>query len=155
MESVMNAGDLCHRVVISVRRQEELAAAAKLMREQHVGFLVVTEPMVELSGERAVGVLTDRDIVTAVIARDIDPRAVLVDDVMTREPVGVSQDASVEQSLRKMREFGVRRMPVFDAARRVVGVLSLDDVLDHLAEQLALMAGSIRKEASMERALRP
>jgi CBS domain-containing protein len=151
----MNAGELCQRDVVTVRRQEELATVAKLMRERHVGCLIVVEPMIEQGGERPLGILTDRDIVTTVIARDLDPRSVMVDDVMTRHPVTVPASASVDESLRLMREIGVRRIPVIDEIGRLVGVLTLDDVFDQLAEQLATMAGSIRKELRVERALRP
>jgi CBS domain-containing protein len=151
----MNIGDLAQRKTVSIRRHEDLISAARTMREEHVGCLIVTEPMVEQGGERPIGILTDRDIVTAVIARDVDPRAVLVDDVMTREPLVVAAKNSVESALGKMRELGVRRVPVVDDLGRLMGILSLDDVFDYVAEQLATMAGSIRKELRVERALRP
>jgi CBS domain-containing protein len=151
----MNVSDLVKGNVTTVYRHEDIRAAARLMRERHVGYLVVVEPMLDQTGERPIGVLTDRDIVTTILARDAEPRSLLVDDVMTREPFVVEARAPIETALRKMRDVGARRIPVVDALGRLVGVLSLDDVLDYFAEQLATVAGSIRKELSIERAMRP
>ncbi len=72
----MNAHELCQRNVVTVRRHEELVTAAWMMRERNVGCLVVVEPAGIHGGERPVGMLTDRDIVTAVIASDSDPHGV-------------------------------------------------------------------------------
>src|SRR4051812_31558716 len=99
----MNAYDLCQRHVVTVRRHEELGTAAWMMRERHVGCLVVVEPAGASGGERPIGMLTDRDIVTNVIVRDLDPREVSVEDVMTRQPMTVSTIASVEECLQRMR----------------------------------------------------
>jgi CBS domain-containing protein len=151
----MNVGDLAKRQPVSIRRHEDTISAARTMRDQHVGCLIVTEPMIEEGGERPIGVLTDRDLVTAVLARDVDARAVLVDDVMSREPLTVVATSSVETALARMREIGVRRVPVVDEMGRLKGVLSLDDVLDYFAEQLGSVTGSIRKEMRVEKALRP
>src|SRR6187399_1045429 len=83
----MNAYELCQRHVVTVRRHEELATAAWMMRERHVGCLVVVEPAGAIGGEKPIGMLTDRDIVTKVIVLDSEPRGVVVDDVMTRHPL--------------------------------------------------------------------
>ncbi|MCS6948210.1 MAG: CBS domain-containing protein [Steroidobacteraceae bacterium] len=151
----MRAGEFCQRNVVTIRPQEELQTAARLMREKHVGCLVVTQPLVEFGGERPIGIVTDRDIVTTVIARDVDPRSVTVGDIMTREPATVPDDATVEESLRRLRDTGVRRMPVVDKAGCLLGIVTLDDLLDHLVEQLSALAGSIRREQRVERSLRP
>ncbi|MBV8301443.1 MAG: CBS domain-containing protein, partial [Candidatus Dormibacteraeota bacterium] len=128
--------------------------AAKLMREWHVGYLVVVDSRNPAS-LRPVGVLTDRDIVVAVVAKGEDPRALQVGDVMTRDPLVIAVDKSLAFALGEMRRIGVRRVPVVGAAGEVVGVLSLDDVLDALAEQLLGVVGSIRGELRMEAELRP
>lgn len=90
-----------------------------------------------------------------VIARESDPRSFRVGDVMTREPVLAAVDSSVSSALHYMREIGVRRMPVVDSAGRLVGLLSLDEVLDALAQDLRAVANSIRRELKVEHALRP
>jgi CBS domain-containing protein len=126
-----------------------------MMREKHIGYLVVVEPDVRHNTFRPIGVLTDRDIVVAVLARDVDPRSLIVSDVMSRQPVTISQDAPVSAALMEMRRMGVRRMPVVDQSGVLVGVLSLDDVVEGLAAELQDVAGSIRNERRIEGALRP
>ncbi|MGB8326214.1 MAG: CBS domain-containing protein [Steroidobacteraceae bacterium] len=150
----MNVGLICSRKPVTVAPGADVVAAARLMREQHVGFLVVVE---SLAGRSAgpVGVLTDRDIATAVVATEVEPHSIAVRDVMRTHPLLVAEDASIESALREMREIGVRRVPVVNAQGQLSGVLSLDDVIDELAEQLADIAGSIRKGQRVERQTRP
>jgi CBS domain-containing protein len=149
----MNAGSVCKRGVITVAPTDDLIAAAHVMREKHVGFLIVSEGPSARSS-RVVGVLTDRDIVVAVLAQEVDARALKVGDVMTRDPLLIEEGQSIEAVLRHMREAGVRRVPVVDRSGALTGVLSIDDVLEMIAEQLLNIAGSIRNEQRMERAVR-
>lgn len=144
----MNAGNVCKRGVVTVKPSDDLIAAAHAMREKHVGYLVVAEHV------RVVGVLTDRDIVVAVLAQEVDARALKVGDVMTREPLLIEEEQSIEAVLCHMREAGVRRVPVVDRSGALSGVLSIDDVLERIAENLLNIAGSIRNEQRMERAVR-
>lgn len=150
-----NIGELCRRNVVSIRESEELIAAARLMREQHVGYLVVVEPQVRDQSLRPIGVITDRDIVIAVVAKEVDPRALNVGDVMTRQPIVCSEDTSVDAALQEMRRVGVRRLPVIGRLGNLVGVVSIDDLLATIADELANVAGSIRNEQRIEGALRP
>lgn len=151
----MNVGEICVRNVVTVRESDELSKAAAVMREQHVGYLVVVEPKVGESGFAPVGVLTDRDIVVGVVAKDTDPKALRVGDLMTRQPVVVHESASLNEALGEMRNIGVRRMPVVGRGSILVGVLSLDDILGAISEELLGVAGSVRKELKVEQALRP
>jgi CBS domain-containing protein len=127
----MNAYELCQRNVVTVRGHEDLATAAWIMRERNVGCLVVVEPACNGGGWSPVGVLTDRDIVTQVIVRDCDPRSVVVADVMSR-PMTIWADSSVEDALRRMRISGIRRISVVDASGRLVGILAIDDIFEHM-----------------------
>lgn len=151
----MKVGDICTRTVVTVPEFDDLMAAAQLMRKKHIGYLVVVQPNVEDGTVTPVGVITDRDIVIKVIARDTDARSLRVGDVMTRQPVISREDSSVAVALHYMREIGVRRVPVVNQAGRLVGVLSLDDVLDALAEELMDVASAIRHELKVESALSP
>ena len=144
----MNAGSVCKRGVVTVAPTDDLIAAAHVMREKHVGYLIVSKET------RVVGVLTDRDIVVAVLAQEVDAHALKVGDVMTRDPLLIEEGQSIEAVLRHMREAGVRRVPVVDRTGALTGVLSIDDVLERIAEQLINIAGSIRNEQRMERAVR-
>jgi CBS domain-containing protein len=151
----MNVGKTCRQTVVTVRPFDELTAAARLMRENHIGYLVVVEPDPGGTTVKPVGVLTDRDIVVAVVARETDPRSLRVGDVMTRQPVVAAEGDSIATALQEMRRIGVRRLPVVGRRGQLVGVLSLDDVLDGLAADLQSVAGSIRREQQIESALRP
>jgi CBS domain-containing protein len=151
----MNVGTICRRNVVTVRRFDELIKAAQLMREKHVGYLVVVEPDLGNELQRTVGVLTDRDLVISVLAREVDPRSLRVGDVMTQQPVTIGESESIEKGLLEMRRIGVRRLPVVGQRGQLVGILSLDDVLDILAGQLQNVASSIRNEQRLEGVLRP
>jgi CBS domain-containing protein len=149
----MNVGRLCQRQVVTIVEAAELTAAAQLMRARHVGFLVVVTAA-DRGKQKVVGVLTDRDIVVAVIAREVAARELKVGDVMTRSPLLAEEGQPIESVLCLMREVGVRRVPVVDELGHLAGVLSLDDVLEAMAEQLVNIAASIRSEHRAERALR-
>jgi CBS domain-containing protein len=151
----MNVDSLCHRDPVTICPSDEVLAAAQLMREKHVGCLVVIERNTTLERRRPVGVLTDRDIVVAVVACQADPGSLRVEDIMTRNPVTVSATDSVEAAVRKMRRIGVRRLPVTDPEGELLGVMSLDDVLDVLAGELQNIAGAIQHEQAAERQARP
>ncbi|MEJ0085580.1 MAG: CBS domain-containing protein [Pseudomonadota bacterium] len=150
----MNAYELCQRHVVTVRRHEDLATAARMMRERNVGCLVVVEAGAS-GGEKPIGMLTDRDIVTNVIARDTDPRSLMVDDVMTRLPVVVWASASLEDALQRMRSGGVRRVPVIDDRGRLAGILALDDIFEYMAQHVPVAATPMRREARLEKAMHP
>ena len=151
----MQTGKLCNRKPITVRRNDELVKAAQLMREKHIGYLVVVDSEDGNPTMQPVGVVTDRDIVTSVIARQVDPRTLRVGDVMTQHPVTIGVAESVAKALREMRRIGVRRLPVVGKRGELIGVLSLDEVLEALAGELQSVAGSIRKELLVEESLRP
>ena len=151
----MDIGRICKRNVVTVRETDELTQAARLMREKHIGYLVVVKPSVVDGSLAPVGVMTDRDIVVAVVAQETDPRSLRVGDVMTRQPAVADEGSSVATALQLMRQIGVRRLPIIGRAGTLVGVLSLDDVIDAIAGELMDMAGSIRHEIKMEDALRP
>lgn len=145
-----------HGNVVSIEPTRGVVDAARLMREKHIGFLIVTEPAAPpASGRKVIGVLTDRDLVVVVLARDADPHALTVGDVMTRNPLMVSEDCPLDAALGLMREAGVRRVPVVGTDGTLSGVLSVDDVLERMARQLTNIAGSIGGGQRTERLVRP
>ncbi len=146
----MTVGRLCRRSPFTAYESESLTVAAQRMREAHVGFLVVIRPQ----HLRVVGVITDRDIVTAVVAQGASPSDFTVGDVMTREPLLIEESQSPVSALGLMREAGVRRVPVV-ADGQLVGVLSVDDLLGSLAQQLSDVVQVIRTELTAERSARP
>jgi CBS domain-containing protein len=138
-----------------VKRTEDLATAARLMREHHIGYLIVVEPSMQEAGFTPVGVLTDRDIVVSVVAREADPRMLRVGDVMTQNPVTVMTEDSVTDALEQMKRIGVRRLPVVGDFGLLHGIVSLDDVLPALARDLGNASDAINRERTVETALRP
>jgi CBS domain-containing protein len=125
------------------------------MRAKHIGYLVVVDADVADQSLRPVGVLTDRDIVISVIARETDPHTLRVGDVMTESPVTVGAAEPVERASRETQRIGVRRIPVVGQRGELIGVLSLDDILEVLAGELESLAGSTRNERVIEGSLRP
>ena len=144
----MNAGELCNREVVFAYRDTRLVEAARLMREHHVGSLVV---VVDRLSERVpVGILTDRDIVVAVVAKALDPRALTVGDVMAGELLTVRENDGIPDALRLMREKGVRRVPVLTHSGALAGILTIDDLLELMAEELGAFARTIDRERVRE-----
>ena len=144
----MNAGELCNREVVFAYRDVRLVEAARLMREHHVGSLVV---VVDRLSERVpVGILTDRDIVVAVVAKELDPRTLAVGDVMTRELLTIREKDGISDALRLMREKGVRRVPVITHSGALAGILTIDDLLELVAEELGDFARTIDQERVRE-----
>jgi len=148
----MNAGELCNREVVFAYRNTPLVEAARLMREHHVGSLVV---VVDRLSERVpVGILTDRDIVVAVVAKELDPRGLTVGDVVTGELIAVREKDGMPDALRLMREKGVRRVPVLTHSGALAGILTIDDLLDLMAEELGALARTINRERVRETRVR-
>lgn len=145
----MKTGDVCNREVVFIQRDASVFEAASLMREHHVGDLVVVE---ERNGRRApVGILTDRDIVLEVIAEGVDIGGVVVGDIMSFELVTAGEDDDLFDTLKRMRLKGVRRLPVVDRGGALVGIVTVDDLLDLLAEQVSDLARIIQREQTRER----
>ncbi len=151
----MNVGDLCQRPVVTITPTAGITSAARVMRQEHIGYLVVVEPMRQDGQKKVVGVLTDRDIVVAVVAREVDPQTLTVGDVMTRDPLLVNESSPLEAALALMQEAAVRRVPVLTRDGALTGILALDDALKAIASQLDRIAGCIGSDQKVERYVRP
>jgi CBS domain-containing protein len=144
----MTIGQICNREVVSAARDTTVQAAAKLMRHHHVGTVVVVDATEE--GRVPVGIVTDRDIVIEVCAVDLSQNVITVDDIMAPELVTVSEDEGLLETVEIMRSKGVRRLPVVDKDGRLAGIVSVDDMLDVLTEQMAEMARILGREREHE-----
>jgi CBS domain-containing protein len=102
------------------------------------------------AGRRVVGMLTDRDIVTAVVAQALDAKHLTVGDVMSHELISALEDDSIKDMLVTMRRKGIRRLPVVTQQGMLVGLVTLDDVLSLMSEQLREMASVIQTETLRE-----
>ena len=134
----MPVGEICNREAVVAERTTTIVEAARLMRRYHVGDLVVVD---EVQGRRVpVGMVTDRDLVVDVIAREQPFASCTVSAVMSATVVCVPETAGVIEAIQLMRSHGVRRVPVVDAGGALVGILAADDLLDLLAEELSALA---------------
>lgn len=144
----MNVAQYCKRSVIAVSHLADVADAANLMREAHVGFLVVYRD--RDPARRPIGVLTDRDIVLQVTARDVSPHDVTVEDVMTPRPMTAALGDDLIELMHGMRLAGIRRVPVVDERGALAGVIAVDDVIDVISGLIGDIAGSIKSEQRQE-----
>ncbi len=144
----MKVGEYCKRAVVAIASGVDAAEAAKLMRAEHVGFLIVYREGDAL--QRPVGVLTDRDLVLGVMARDVDPHSVTVDDVMTRQPLIANEADELSDMLQAMRLAGIRRVPVVDVRGSLVGIMAIDDAIDVVTGLMCDITGSIKSEQRQE-----
>jgi signal-transduction protein with cAMP-binding, CBS, and nucleotidyltransferase domain len=144
----MNAGALCNRNVVTANRETSISEAARLMRDRHVGSLII----IEKRDQRVepVGILTDRDIVVEVLAEDVDPNIVTVGDIMTSAVLKVNENDSILETAQRMRARGVRRVPVVTNQCDLVGVLAQDDILGLLSEELSLLVKVTAREVEQE-----
>lgn len=137
-EGSMRVGDICTRQVVSCSKDTSALDAAKLMRDAHIGNLVVVEMR---DGKTVpVGVVTDRDIVVQLVAKEVDPRDIAAGDLMASELLVAEEDEDIHEAIERMRFGGVRRLPVVDRDGALCGVIALDDLLEYLADELVGIA---------------
>jgi CBS domain-containing protein len=148
----MSVGEICNREVIIINKGQTIAEAADLMREYHVGSLVVVEE--GETGRVPVGILTDRDIVVEIIAKNVAYEKLIVGDVMTFDPATVRESDGISETLKLMRSRGVRRIPVVDDKGALTGIITTDDFLDLLAEELSDIVTLISHEQELEKTTR-
>lgn len=144
----MPISEFCHREVVCATRATTVTEAASLMREHHVGDLIIVETR---DGKRMpVGIVTDRDIVVEVVAAGIDPSELKLGDLRLASLVTVDETASYAQTVSRMSAQGVRRMPVVAADGSLVGIITFDDMLWQLAAPLAALSGLSGRERELE-----
>lgn len=137
----MSVGRICQREIDIAEPHDTVDVAAVRMQQREVGALVV------LDEERRVkGVVTDRDLVLRVLARKKNPHELRVEDVMTRDPHTVTEDTPIEGAVSLMHSGEFRRLPIVDDEGRLVGLVSLDDVLLLLCEEFASIRGLLQRE---------
>jgi CBS domain-containing protein len=144
----MKVGELCSRDVRLAYRKQPLAEAAREMLAFHVGALIVTEPGAPV--RRAVGILTDRDIVRGQLGRAADLFCLTVEDVMTADPLTLGTDTEVSVAIEALNAKAVRRAPVVDRTGTVIGIVTLDDLLPALAEEFRSLASLMGLQARQE-----
>jgi CBS domain-containing protein len=148
----MPVGELCIRQVVVALPNTSVLEAAKLMRQHHVGDIVVTD---EIEGRRTpVGIVTDRDIVLEVLAQGLDAASLSVGDIMSSDLITVRENEGIFQTIQLMRAKGARRAPVVNGEGVLVGIVSVDDMVELLAEELSELTKLISREQKREAEIR-
>jgi CBS domain-containing protein len=148
----MSIGEICNRDVVVVEKNATIQEAARLMRDYHVGDLVVLR---ERDGvKEPAGIVTDRDIVVEVLGEDVGIDAVTVGDIMSERLLTAQEEDNLWETLQRMRIAGVRRLPVVDKHGALQGIVTLDDLIELLAEELAQAAKLVAREQAVERTVR-
>ena len=142
----MAIGEICNREVVFVQRDTTIREAAQLMRQYHVGALVV----VDHGKSKPLGLVTDRDLVVEVLATGLDAAVITVGDIMLSEAATIAEHSGVFETIRYMRDKAVRRLPVVDGQGDLVGIVSLDDLLSLLAEELGQLSSLVSREQQRE-----
>jgi len=145
-------GAICTRDVVCTGRDTKVSAAAHIMRERHVGNLIVVD---EVDGARLpVGIVTDRDIVLGVISLKLDPDVFTVADLLHGELITTMDTQGIFETIEQMRLHGVRRMPIVNEKGYLVGIVSLDDLVRLIASELNKIAVLMTWEQEREQLLR-
>ncbi|SFU50331.1 CBS domain-containing protein [Nitrosomonas eutropha] len=149
----MTVSEICNREVRTIQRDGSILEAARLMRQYHVGALIVIDKV----NDRAipVGVITDRDLVVEVLATGLDKEAITVDDVMTQELFAVKENTAIHDAINFMRRKTIRRLPIINDAGELTGIITTDDVMEILSEEVLDLAKLIRYEHKKEIRHRP
>lgn len=144
----MRVDEICSHSIVHVPATATLQHAARLMRDESVRALLVTEHTA--GGLRVVGIVTDRDMVVHGIASRSDCTRIAVSEVMTRGLLTIHGDAVISEALRSMLSHGLHRLAVVDHQQRLVGMLSLDDTIRAMGGEWTLLAGILGRDNATE-----
>jgi CBS domain-containing protein len=140
--------EICTPDVVVCSPGTHVLAAARIMRQKHVGDLVVVD---DPDGDQTpLGMITDRDIVVEVLGKELDPGTVTVAEIMRKPAVIADEDEDVSQAIDRMKAHGVRRIPVMGEHRKLVGIFAVDDLLRRLAGAASALAAILDREQGNE-----
>lgn len=145
----MPVGEICNREVVIINKKGGILEAARLMRDNHVGDVIVVET--KEGRVIPVGILTDRDIVVELIAKEVPLDSVLVEDVMSADLVCVQENRGIWDTIQCMRRKGIRRVVVTDEKGNLAGILSSDDLIDLLSGELSDLVKTFMREQIREK----
>jgi CBS domain-containing protein len=132
----------CRDQVVAVSPDTSAMDVARVMGEKNVGSVVVVK-----EGDRPAGIITDRDLAIRVMAEGKKPAEVRAEDVMSRNVITFQDSMGIYEALQKMTDEGIRRMPIVDASGRLIGIITMDDMVRMLGEEMAAIARNIEKQS--------
>jgi CBS domain-containing protein len=149
----MRVGEYCNREVVVVEEDGSITETARIMREYHVGDVIIVRSQ---NGKQIPkGILTDRDIALEIVAKSADPEIVRAGDAMSYELTTVNEDDDLMHAIEIMRDKGIRRLPVVDLDETLVGILTVDDVLDLVSEVFIDIVHLVDQQRRREARTRP
>ena len=148
----MTVGEFCNREVVITTQEATIREVAKLMRQYHVGDVVIVDR--SKTPPKPIGIITDRDIVVELIAAEVPLENVTVGDVMSFDLVTARERDGIWDTLQRMRTRGIRRVPVVNAEGGLEGILTVDDFLELFSEELLALARVPNREVAREKKLR-
>jgi predicted transcriptional regulator len=143
----MKVGEYCTREVIVADGTTGIVEAAQLMRENNVGTIVIVE---RGDGNRPVGIVTDRDLVVEVLAPELDMGRVTCGDLPMRDLITVGENDDLMDTLTRMGQAGVRRVPVVNSRGELEGLLAMDDVFTVISEMMNDLVQLVVREVDTE-----
>ncbi len=149
---IMKVESICNRNVITAERDNNVLKAAEIMRQNHVGSIVIVD--VTSYGEKPIGIVSDRDIVIKVVAKNVSLEEISLNDIMARDLVCVRGNDDLMETLRIMCMEGVRRVPVINNEGALMGLLSMDDLFEIFANELSNIAVLICRHKKHEKRLK-
>ena len=149
----MRVGEYCNREVVVVEQEDSVTRAAQIMREYHVGDVVIVRS--QQGKQIPLGILTDRDIALEIVAKASDAETVSAGDAMSYELTTVNEDDDLMHAIEIMSDKGIRRLPVVDLDETLVGILTVDDVLDLFSEVFIDIVHLVDRQRRLEASTRP
>lgn len=144
----MSIIDICNRDIVALERDDTISQAAKLMRQHHVGDVLVIE---KKHGKlEPIGIVTDRDVVVEIVAPGLDPNVITVGDIMQPNLFTTKEDAGVFDAIKLMTSKGIRRLPVVKKDGELVGIITLDDLFLMMAKEFCSFAELLTKQQKNE-----
>jgi CBS domain-containing protein len=145
---MMTISAICSREVITVHRDATVLHVAMLMRQYHVGDVVVIED--QKGKSLPIGIVTDRDIVVELVATELDCKVITAGDIMGPHLTVVKENAGIFEAIQLMSTKGVRRLPVVDGNDSLLGIVTLDDLLLLLSKEFGTLSKLVMREQKNE-----
>jgi CBS domain-containing protein len=138
--------DICNTNVYTISPSSSVADAAKMMYEKHVGVLFVVE---SLKNGKPIGIISDRDIITKVMAKN-KPPTTTVNDVMSTELVLAQDTDGIQDTIAKMKDKSIRRIGIVNGEGQLYGVISADDLYELLSKEFHELASISHRQITNE-----
>lgn len=140
----MSIKEFYEQNVLTVAKDTSIVDVAKLMKSHNIGNVVVVDK--KGSGASPVGIITDRDITIKIVADEVDLKQITVDEAMTEDLLILKDSQGLYEAIDMMCAKGVRRAPVVDAKKNIIGIATIDDLIVLIAEEFGSIAKLIRKQ---------